>query len=79
MGGSLDFSKGHLFVEIPWSMCLSKISIDSNYPAKEKDLKRVLEKNYDYCMQKYSLHYKPFVPIETEDIYKSFKQITIEK
>ena len=79
MGGSLDFLNEHLFIEIPWSMCLRKISIDAQNPADEEALREALEKNYDYCLHKYSLQYKPYVPIELENIYKPFKPITIEK
>ena len=79
MGGSLDFLNEHLFIEIPWSMCLSKISIDAQNPADEEALREALEKNSESCMHKYSLQYKPYVPIELENIYKPFKPITIEK
>lgn len=79
MGGSLNYLDDHVFVEVPWSMCLSKISINAQKPADEETIKVALENNYNSCMHKYSLPYKPYVPIETENIYKPFKPIVIEK
>ena len=79
MGGTLNFLDEHVFVEVPWSMCLSKISINAQKPADEETIKVALENNYYSCMHKYSLPYKPYVPTETENIYKPFKPIVIEK
>ena len=78
-GNSLDFSKKNLFVELPWSMCLSKISMNTGNTNDKERIKKALETNYNSCIRKYSLQYRPYVPIVFEDIYKPFKPITIEK
>ena len=78
MGGNSDFVDGYIDIELPWSLCLNKISIDNNLQ-DEKKLKEALENNYTSCVEKYSLLYKPYVPIEIENIYKPFRQIVIEK
>ena len=78
-GNSLDFSDKYLFVEMPWGMCLSKISMNSDNSDNKERIKKALETNYDTCVRKYSLQYRPYVPIVIEDIYKPFKPITVEK
>ena len=78
-GDFFDFSNNHIFVDIPWSMCLSKISINTNNSDIEKRIKKALAYNSESCMNKYSLCYKPYVPIVYENIYKPFKPIIIGK
>lgn len=79
LGGDLDFSQDYVYPFIPWSMCLSKVSLNIQDDNDESQLREALQCNSEECQLKYSLPYKPFVPIEIEDIYKPFKKITIEK
>ena len=60
-------------------MCLSKVSLNIQDDNDESQLREALQCNSKECQLKYSLPYKPYVPMEIEDIYKPFKQITIEK
>lgn len=78
--GNFDFSSP-LDIEIPWAMCLKKISFNERETSDEDEeiIRKALKTNYSFCKKKYSLTYEPYIPIEPENIYKSFSQITVGK
>lgn len=79
--GDFDYDNDHISIEIPWSMCLSKISLnEKDFTIEDENiLETALCANIEMCKKKFALTYTPSISIEKENIYRKFKRIIVGK